>query len=246
MGVSIHYSLRLPTRSIAKAERTVRTLREASLQLARERGLGAVTPVFPLAESVMYGTQFVVVQEGEYSRGIEVEPIAGWCFAVTVGRDCEPATFGLGRYPSTVEDGDHRRRTGLGGVWRFRGACKTQYASMHGRDHLLNCHRAVLDLALLWRDAGAEVEIVDEGELHTTQDPDELFRRTDFVNRVTAGLAGALKDDAEERGEPPIKSPIFEHPLFEHLEAEAGPEIAEALAAIRAAMRRPESEEAEG
>ncbi len=246
MGVSIHYSLRLPTRSVAKAERTVQLVRGAALELANQRGLGAVTPVFPLAESVVFGTQYLIVDEGDYSRGIEVEPITGWCFAVTVGRDCEPAVFGLGRYPSTVEDGDRRRRTGLGGVWRFRGACKTQYASMHGRAHLLNCHRAVLDLALLWQVFGAEVEIVDEGEFHTTHDADELFRRTDFVNRVTAGLAGALKDEAEERGAPPIKSPIFEHPLFEHLEAEAGPEIAEALAAIRAVLRRPESEEAEG
>lgn len=240
MGVTIHYSIRHATRSAARAERAVQEVRAAALRFARTQDLGAVTPVFPLAEAVMFGTQYLVIQEPDYSRGIAIEPLDGWCFSVAVGRDCEPAAFGLGRYPTFVMDGKRRRRTGFGGGWMFRAACKTQYASIHGREHLEHCHRAVLDLALLWQDVGATVEIADEGEYYPARDPEELFRRTDLLNRVTAGLAGALKDDAEERGAPPIQSPIFNHPLFEHLEAEAGPEIAEALAAIRSVLRKPQ------
>jgi hypothetical protein len=39
------------------------------------------------------------------------------------------------------------------------------------------------------------------------------------MNRIVAGLGGALKDAADNDG-PTIQSPIFAHPQFELLEAE--------------------------
>ncbi len=233
MGVTIHYSLRLATRSSAVAERTVRELHAAATRFAKRRGLGDVGPVIPLPEAGMHSSRFVFVRRRDYLDSINVEPAAGWCFTVDIGDGCEPATFGLGRYPAFVADGARRRRTGFGGAWTFGAFCKTQYASRGGPEHLLRCHAAVIDLILLWRKAGATVTISDEGEYWPGRDPRTLLRRTEALDQFTAALAGAAKDAAEAAGAPPVVSPIFEHPRFEQLEAEGAAKHGHLIEALR-------------
>lgn len=234
MGVTIHYSLRLATRSAAVAERTVRRLHGAAVRFAARRGLGEVGPVIPLAEAFLQADRYAVVRDrrGE-TRLLGVEPEAGWCFSVAIGDGCEPATFGLGRYPAFVADGAHRRRTGFGGAWTFGAFCKTQYASRGGAEHLLRCHAAVIDLILLWRKAGATVTISDEGEYWPGRDPRTLLRRTEALDQFTAALAGAAKDASDAQGGPPVLSPIFEHPRFERLEAEGAAKHSHLIEALR-------------
>lgn len=232
MGITIHYSLRLATRSAAVAERTVRKLHTATTHFAKRRGLGEVGPVIQLAEAAMHSSRFVMVRRRGYSDAIDVEPAAGWCFTVDIGEGCEPATFGLGRYPAFVTDGARRRRTGFGGAWTFGAFCKTQYASCAGAEHLVRCHAAVIDLILLWKKAGAQITISDEAEYWPGRDPRLLLERTESLNRFTAALAGAAKDASEAAGGPPVQSPIFEHPRFEHLEAEGVAQHGDILAAL--------------
>ncbi len=234
MGITIHYSLRLASRSAATAERTVRALHAASARFARRRQLGAVTPIFPIEEAVMHSERHLVLRnQPDGARLIPVAPLAGWCFMVDVGQGCEPATFGLGRYPSFVHENAHRRRTGFGGAWTFAAFCKTQYASCNGAEHLLRCHRAVIGLILLWRQAGVDVEITDEGEYWPRRNAAALIRRTEALNQFVAALAGATKDAAEADGGPPVRSPIFAHPRFEHLEAEGARKHRALIASLR-------------
>ncbi len=214
MGLTIHYSLRLATRSAAVAERTVRDLHAAATRFAQRR----------------------VVRRRGYSDAIDVEPTAGWCFTVDIGEGCEPATFGLGLYPAFVADGARRRRTGFGGAWTFGAFCKTQYASCRGAEHLVRCHAAVIDLILLWKKAGATVAISDEGEYWPGLDPRLLLERTESLNQFVAALAGATKDACEAAGGPPVQSPIFAHPRFEHLEAEGAEKHGPVLGQVRAAL----------
>ncbi len=232
MGITIHYSLRFPTRSAAVAERTVRELHATATRFAQRRGLGAVGPVIPLAETAMHASRYVLVRRRGYSDAIDVGPIAGWCFTVDIGEGCEPATFGLGLYPAFVADGAHRRRTGFGGAWTFGAFCKTQYASCHGAEHLVRCHAAVVDLILLWQKVGAAVTISDDAEYWPDRDPRLLLERAESLNQFVAALAGATKDAAEAAGGPPVQSPVFAHPRFEHLEAEGAIQHGNVLAAL--------------
>ncbi len=231
MGLTIHYSLRLATRSAAVAERTVRDRQAAATHLAKRRGLGEVGPVIPLAEAGMHASRYVFVRRRGYLDSIDVHPAAGWCFSVDIGEGCEPATFGLGLYPAFVADGA-RRRTGFGSAWTFGAFCKTQYASCAGADHLVRCHAAVIDLILLWKKAGVQITISDEAEYWPSRDPRLLLERTETINRFTAALAGATKDASEAAGSPPVRSPIFAHPRFEHLEAEGVAQHGDILAAL--------------
>lgn len=236
MGVTIHYSLRLETRSAAKAARTVREMHAAAVRYATRCRLGAVGAVYPLAEAVLHSRHWVLVRERDQTRMLEAEPLVGWCFDVDIGEGCEPATFGLGSYPGFVADGVRRRRTGLAGGWRFRAFCKTQYAGQLGPEHLLHCHRAVIDLILLWKKTGVAVDISDEGEYWPSRDPSVLFQRTRALDQFVAALAGSLKDAAEEFGGPPVESPIFKYPQFERLEAEGVAEHGPMIEKMRAAL----------
>ncbi len=236
MGLTIHYSLRLATRSAAVAERTVRELHAGATRLAQRRGLGGVGPVIPLAETGMHASRYVLVRRRGYLDSIDVHPAAGWCFTVAIGEGCEPATFGLGLYPAFVADGARRRRTGFGGAWTFGAFCKTQYASCRGAEHLVRCHAAVIDLILLWKNAGATVTISDEAEYWPGRDPRLLLERTESLNQFVAALAGATKDAADSADGPPVQSPIFAHPRFEHLEAEGAEKHGPMLGQVRAAL----------
>lgn len=222
MGLTIHTQLQLPRAMPDTAvQLMVRTVHAAATRLVRRRGLAAIGPVVPIADQPFAARWVLVKIDAHTSTGVEVPPLAGWCFAVAPGADCEPAIFGLGRYPASVTDAHARvRRTRMGRGWSFASSCKTQYAGMHGWKHFLKCHRAVVDLAGLWETAGVEVEITDEGGYWPARDLRALRRQLTTYDRIVAGFAGAMKDAAGDDPAHPVQATIFQHPQFERLEAE--------------------------
>jgi hypothetical protein len=171
--------------------------------------------------------------------GVEVRPEEGFIFPIMIGEDCEPLWLGLCRYPQTVRTGGKALPTWLGRGWRFSGACKTQYASLHG---FLRCHTVVIDLLAHCRSRDVRVKIHDEGGYWPRRSLTTLQRKLDEMNGLVAATAGALKDAAEEQGKPgSVESPIFQHAKFEHLEAEStsrhGEKLRQAVAAVRAGLR---------
>src|SRR5688572_2241557 len=69
-------------------------------------------------------------------------------FTVDPGDGCEPANFGLCRYPKTVLDNGRRVTTNLDG-WHWWSFCKTQYASnpaCGGLPNFLRCHVGLVRL----------------------------------------------------------------------------------------------------
>jgi hypothetical protein len=76
------------------------------------------------------------------------------------------------------------------------------------------------------------VRISDEGGYWPRRSERTLRRELDMMNGAIAGAAGALKDVADELGGPPVQSPFFAHPRFEHLEARGEEQHGSKIAAI--------------
>jgi hypothetical protein len=226
MGLTVHYKLHFEPEAGDIGVLQARWVVEEARQLAgRRKRRGLVDAVGPLSAdgaSLKLARQWVtypVPGSGNTFSGIEVLPVEGFLYVVTVGADCEPLTLGLCRYPETLRHGSRSVPTKLGKGWRLAGFSKTQYASLHGWDHFLRCHRAVVDLLAEWRTLGVRVKISDEGEYWPRRSVANLRRNVEQMNALVAATAGALKDvdDGEGAG---VQSPIFAHRDFERLEAE--------------------------
>src|ERR1017187_4387185 len=102
--------------------------------------------------------------------------------------------------------------------WRLQGFCKTQYASCHGWEHFLKCHRSVIELLRAAEESGLRLKVHDEGGLWETGSPARPRRKPNEYNQGVAAFGGALKDAAETAGVK-VQSEIHHHPDFEHLEA---------------------------
>ena len=238
MGLTVFYTLRHPTPlADAKARSLVGRLREA----IREAGVPGVSrlirvvPDFPLAH------EWVELPEGDGgSVHVDVPPETGHLFRVDVGQDCEPLLLGLCRFPATVVYRGRKLRTYRSRCWRLRYFCKTQYASLHGWEHFLRCHRFVIESLLTARRLGFDVKIRDEGGYWPRHSEMILRQRLGEMNGIIAAMGGALKDTSDS---PSVQSPIFRHPNFEHLEhqgAEAlGVRLQKAARAIRRAAQQP-------
>ncbi|MEI8196690.1 MAG: hypothetical protein WCI73_12400, partial [Phycisphaerae bacterium] len=164
------------------------------------------------------------VKNGRYSYS--VAPTHVIAFTTVVGAGCEPANFGLCRFPSTIEVEDrsvwpHRKkklRTGLIG-WRWGSFCKTQYASnpeCGGVGNFLKCHLLVIRMLDRAKELGISTEVSDEGDFYTKRDPKALAKEVGEWNRDIAAYAGRMKDLVG----PKLEAAIMQFPDFEHLEAE--------------------------
>jgi hypothetical protein len=133
-------------------------------------------------------------------------------FAIAVGLGSEPAAFGLARI-----DGASR--------WWWQQFCKTQYASAHGDEHLLQCHGSLVKLLDVASDLGLELDVFDETGFYESRDPKQLFEAVGSMNRLIAGFAGRFTDALRDAGGDSrgVQAPIFEHPDFERLEMGEGP-----------------------
>lgn len=240
MGLTVHYQLHFPAAlTLPAAEKLVRSAHRRAAALVRRRGLASISPVLPADPDDPCNCRFVLEKRGEDTCGHDVKPACGWMFSVLPGPGCESAEFGLGHYPATIKVGRRILRTGCGG-WGYAGFCKTQYASLHGAENFLKCHRAVIDLVRLWEKLGATVKITDEGGYWPGRNETALCQNLDQMNRIVAAFGGALKDAADEGG-PSVESPIFQHGQFELLEAQGldhyAAQISQAVDAVRKSTR---------
>jgi muconolactone delta-isomerase len=229
MGLSVHVRVHAPASLDEPAVRAI---------VARWHGVaeglaaeGRIDRVFELSNETADLDQFAtawisvpVAGDPDACAGVAVAPIEGWIFLVQLGKDSEPLVLGLCRYPATAKapGGEGWISSGKNEGWHFLASCKTQYASLHGWELFRRCHVAAVDLALAGQTLGLEVRIEDEGGYWPGRNEVALRTAVERMNRLVAGLAGALKDAEDDSGKGlSVDSPILEHPAFERLEAEA-------------------------
>jgi hypothetical protein len=224
MGLTIHYQIEAEA-GVGAAEAR-RLVTEGRALAGRMWLRGELDEVGPLAwdrstrKEATIWCGFPIRGRKGASVEEEVYPLEGFVFRVAVGRDCEPLWLGLCRYPATVETQLGQRETRLGDRWQFSRFSKTQYASLHGWEHFLRCHRAIIDLLAAWRGLGMAVRVTDEGSYWPRRSERVLRRNLEEMNGAIAAVAGRLKDRSEELGQTGVVAPIFGHRNFEGLEAE--------------------------
>lgn len=226
MGLTLNYRIRA-REDVADSDipSLVVAMRERALAKLAPDLAGKVSEIGGKAEDLFWQNEWLQVpapDEGNTVRGVEVAPIEGHVFGLNLGAGCEPMWLGLCRYPEQVTDAVTGKlmlvqRRG----WRLSCSCKTQYSSLHGWENFRRIHIAAVELLAEIKTLGIEVEIDDEGGYWPDRDIAELRRRIDRMNGLTAALAGALKDEAEEGNASALQAPILAHPDFERLEAEA-------------------------
>jgi len=169
--------------------------------------------------------EIVQLTDGAY---VDIDPLESFWF-VAQSKGSEPLVIGLARYPATVDhtpaDGEPvTLETGLGIGWHWQGFCKTQYASMPeygGDEHFIQTHAAVCDVLAAAVPAGVHTDVHDESRFYQTRDRQALLDTVGDWNRMTAAVAGQLKDDGGKLlNDRDVVGPILRHPNFEHLEAE--------------------------
>lgn len=132
-------------------------------------------------------------------------------FTIAPGHGCEPATIGVARHGAC----DSPSRD-----WWWHACCKTQYASVHGDEHLLRCHGslvALIDEAAL---LDFEVTVRDETGYWESRDPRQLVVAVTRMNRLVAKFGGQFTDAVRDSGcdGRQVSGAIFDHPDFERLE----------------------------
>jgi hypothetical protein len=244
MGLTVHFKLAATADgSAAQAKRLVESMRRVALRFQREGLVDKVLPITSEATTLQrFGRDWLILPvpgQENTSTGVEVCPAHGFLFRVDVGEDCEPLWLGLCRYPETILHQGHKLPTKTGAGWRLAGFSKTQYASLHGGEYFLRCHRAVVDLLAALRTPGVRVKISDEGGYWPRRSVAALCRNLDQMNGLVAAAAGALKDfDEAAHGQSHVQSPIFAHKHFERLEAEGVARVEPVLKKLRAAIGR--------
>lgn len=131
------------------------------------------------------------VQVGNISIG--VPPMEVYFFSVWPGEECEEANFGLARYPATITYGGRIIPTGIGGGWRWRSFCKTQYASNVSAEHFLKCHVSVCSLLKEAEKIGILKRVNDEGHFWEQWDYDALVREVAEWNSMLVEVIQKLK-----------------------------------------------------
>ncbi|HUG12619.1 MAG TPA: hypothetical protein VMM36_16505, partial [Opitutaceae bacterium] len=203
MGLTINFALRavIDTGEAGVAD-IVAKMHRTACRFQREGRIDRVGAV-RAASADMFGlSEYLIVElpdDPHTSRGIEVPPAQGRVFHVSLAPGCEPLLLGLCRYPTEVPDratGRVRRvrRTG----WRISGSCKTQYASLRGWEPFRRCHTAAVDLLVAIRSLGVRVKVCDEGGYWPGGDESSLRASVERMNRLVAGMAGALRDASDE------------------------------------------------
>ena len=244
MGLTIHWSLRSNTRSPKKARELVAQLRGRVLDLPFEQVGDIVELTGPECEFESLDRddphRWLLIQAGQHvdrpARGggtysYNVAPTHVIAFETLPGPGCEPANFGLCRYPALLEIEEKERyeygkgfvsprrriRTRLTG-WHWSSFCKTQYASNSecgGAQNFLRCHLAVIKVLDQAKSLGILDEVSDEGDFWEKRDVRALAEEIGQWNEMIAAFAGKLKDQFGDD----LEAPIIDFPDFEHLEA---------------------------
>lgn len=199
MGLTIHYTLRTHRRLSLDGIKNLFAPVRAKASALNFEEVGEWIKVEPDFPGIYYWPP------GAKKFSDLLPPVDGWVCHATPGDGSESVRLGLCRF------------AGVAG-WRMEGFCKTQYASRHGWEHFLKCHRGVIELLWAAEALGLKVKVEDEGELWETGSHKVLRRNLREYDRSMAAFVGAVKDAAGP--ETNLVSPISEHPQFERLEAE--------------------------
>lgn len=245
MGLTVHYHMTVPADlAEAEAKKIVESLQLTAGRLCLKMWVDNVHPITSDPKTLRrHATRWRFMRErGHPTRKhhVEIPPSAGFLFCVDVGRDCEPLWLGLCRYPKTVCYGGRNVRTLADKGWRFHGFSKTQFASLHGWEHFMRCHCAVVHLLAASRSPDLRVKISDEGDYWPRRSLTKLRENLDQMNGIVAAAAGALRDHfPAAKPEDAVQSPIFAHRQFERLEAEGAQRLGTKLKQLRSLLGRP-------
>ena len=227
MGLTINYKLSVE-KNLTVA--VVRDLAERVRLYALKIGCAEVSAVLRAAHNADLAPLFVFVGKPEDACFGQVAPRHGWLVDVWPGDGCESATFGLCQYQRWTLSRTGMVSTGYEDGWLLKSSCKTQYASEHGWDHFLLCHKRIISVLDFWRQLGVTVEVSDEGGYWETRSEEKLRYALKCYDNLVAMLAGACKDAADDAGSGlSVKSPVFARKDFERLEAEGWRELARPL-----------------
>ncbi len=233
MGLTLHYRLKHSTGTSAVARQLVERLRQRALDLPFQQ-------VEPLIELTGDDCDFqkrprddphhwLLIQARESVKHepyqYDVRPTHLIAFNTDPGDGCEPANFGLCRYPASIQIEDRevrpprtrRLRTGLSG-WSWRSFCKAQYASnpdCGGVANFLRCHLLVVRMLDCARELGILEDVSDEGNYWQKRDVPALAREVGEWNEMIAAQMGQLKDLLGDG----VQGAILKFPDYEHLEA---------------------------
>ena len=161
MGLTLHYSLASEAERPEDARALVEKLRNRArdlpfaevgeiIELQGEPELSADNldhddPNRWMKIQARYFLQYEI--DGKESYDL-ISPEHLIAFTIDPGDGCEPANFGLCRYPTTIIDNGRQVRTKLVG-WRWRSFSKTQYASnpdCGGLPNFLRCRVGLVKL----------------------------------------------------------------------------------------------------
>ena len=238
MGLTIHYELSTPTAKLTEARRLVAALRQRCLDLPFKE-IGEVAELTGdacdprsapddlrwLLRQAQGREEKETPQETEYQS---IPPKRVIAFSTKPGEGCEPANFGLCKYPG---------RSG----WKWKSFCKTQFANdprLGGAANFLRCHLCIVAALDAAKDLGLTVAVDDEGEYWEKRDPKVLADSVGRMDAIVAAGFGALKDAGVK-----AVSPMSGRPDFERLEHEGASTVDPALIELikRTAKREPES-----
>lgn len=197
--------IRLTERELAELPRL------SGLAFQRLEDVAHITACFTHEE--LYARTIGLAQN-EWYQPLRLPPgvtTVAYGFGIAVGRGSEPAALGVARlsWPS-----------GEPSPWWWHCCCKTQYASVHGDDHLLHCHRTLVAALETAQSLGFGIEVRDETGYWESRDPRQLVRAVAHMNGLVARLAGKFTDAVRDAGADShgIQGEIFKHPDFERLE----------------------------
>jgi hypothetical protein len=235
MGLTICYTL-----SVAEnlSSAVVRELAARTALYARKIGCAEVGEVKRVKADTPFTTLLVEFGREEEGRYDSVRATRGWAVEVWPGKGCESALFGLCQYPRRMPFRAGSVPTGYKGGWQLRGFCKTQYASEHGWEHFLKCHRQIISLLDFWRQLGVTVKVTDEGEYWETRSEEKLRNKLRQYDGLIAAVSGMLKDAAADSASGfSVESPIFDYASFERLEHEGRREFCAQIAQLQKEAR---------
>jgi hypothetical protein len=148
----------------------------------------------------------------------DIMPSRAARFLIHPAEGCESASFGVSDLPAEIQG----YPTVVGSNWYWRSFCKTQYVSVHSIEKFIEVHRALIRVFDCAVAIGFDVDVRDDGSYWETRDEAVLVEKIGHMNRMVARVAGAFKDVADEQdSDGRVAAPIFGHPQFERLEAEA-------------------------
>lgn len=228
MGLTIHYRLRLksPSRNVARAK--VQGLHDFAKALPFADVSNLVSFAGKEADFNNSNRQdqfrWLKVQAmGNFFKNgalIPVQPAEIIAFFAWPGEGCEPANFGLCRYPATIEREGTTLSTRMGSGWHWSSFCKTQYASNLNAAHCLRSHIMIVKMLDKAKELGFVADCSDEGGYWENRNVAQLAETIGEWNTLLAGTVGELKDLLDGQGLS-IQAPITERGDFEHLEAKA-------------------------